>query len=53
MASVSGSYVEVILGPNFDFSSFTYTMRDSLGATDTATLTVSTSSCSGGGIPLF
>lgn len=45
----SSSTAEVIFGPNFDFTTFTYTVEDALGATGTATLTVSTSSCGGGG----
>lgn len=52
LAVVSGTFVEVIFGPDFDISQFTYTVRDSLGATSAGTLTVITISC-GGGFPQF
>lgn len=45
----SSTHIEVFFGPTaWTNTSFTYTVADSLGATDTATLTVSTESCSGG-----
>lgn len=48
----SSTHIEVFFGPTQGTNTmFTYTMQDSLGATDTATLTVSTGSCSGGPPP--
>lgn len=46
---INPNFVEVIFGPQFDISTFTYTLSDPSGATDSATLTVSTSMCIGGG----
>lgn len=46
-AVASASSVNVAYGPAGDISNFTYTVADSLGATSTGQLTVSTSSCGG------
>ena len=46
---ISDSTVHVNFGPPGDISVFTYTVRDSLGATSTGRLTMSTSICSPGG----
>jgi hypothetical protein len=49
-AIIFGSTVQVTLsGVELDVSNFVYTVRDSLGATATGTLTVSASMCSGFG----
>lgn len=48
----SSSSVEVFFGPTaWAVTTFTYTVQDSLGATDTGSLSVSTGSCSGGPPP--
>ena len=44
---ISASSVRVEFGPQSDYSQFTYTIRDTQGATDSGTLTVWTSSCNG------
>ena len=49
---LSSSSVSVTLGPSGDLTTFTYTVADSLGATATGQLSVSTTSCGGGEIPL-
>jgi YD repeat-containing protein len=46
---VSNSSVIVDFGPSGDVSIVTYTVADSLGATSSGQLTISTSTCSGGG----
>lgn len=46
---VSNSSVSVDFGPSGDISVVTYTVADSLGATSTGQLTITTSSCGGGG----
>ena len=53
VSSATGGIVGVTFGPLFDASTFTYTLRDPSGATDTATLSVTTTSCPGGGLPPF
>lgn len=47
---VSASSVSVDFGPQGDVTQATYTVADSLGATSTGVLTISTTSCSGGGL---
>ncbi len=44
---VSASSVRVVFGPKWDWSSVSYTVRDSLGATSTGQLSISTMTCSG------
>lgn len=49
---MTGSLVEVIFAFSAgDFSLFTYTVQDSQGASATGQLSVSTTSCGGGGLP--
>ncbi|MXO84358.1 hypothetical protein GRI35_13360 [Altererythrobacter aestiaquae] len=50
-AIVTSSVVEVYFGGQYDITTFTYTVEDSLGATDTATLTVASACQGGGGLP--
>ncbi len=50
LISFSGSSISVVLGSEYDSSSFTYTVSDTFGATDTAVLNAVTTSCGGGGI---
>jgi hypothetical protein len=45
--SFSGGIIEVALGGQFDTSTYTYTVQDSLGASSTGTLTTFSGSCSG------
>ena len=49
IASSSSVYVD--FGPLWDITTFTYTVQDSDGAQDSATLSVATSSCGNGGMP--
>lgn len=48
---ISPSSVSVTFGPAGDFTSFTYTVADSLGATATGQLSVTTATCEGGPPP--
>ncbi len=49
---LSGGLVEVIFATSpGNFSHFTYTVEDSLGASSTGELNVQTSTCGGGGLP--
>lgn len=47
---VSASSVSVDFGPQGDVTQATYTVADSLGAASTGVLTISTTSCGGGGL---
>lgn len=52
VAIISGGLVEVFFASSAgDFSHFTYTVEDSLGASSTGELNVATSTCGGGGLP--